>query len=397
MHEEDVMFGGGATGENAGEDVDEKGLALNGDTKLNDVRLNSIVTPRHYDLKFTTIDLVKHTFEGVVTIDLDATAEGQDSITLHALELNIIDAKLFETKQAFSETNLVDDSLPAGIYETIANYTSANETVGTDVTEHPLLDNPAEKQHCYQGEEFLYNVRQQTCTIKFAKPSTLNSFLAKLPIIRPGTSYQLELTFAGVLNDQMCGLYRSTYTSMDGETECTMASTHFEATSARRAFPCFDEPALKATFQLTATVPLQSPQTGRPLRCISNTPIAEEHTRVERNEEGSVPTILKTYKFDITPKMSSYLVALVVGEFDSICATSAKTGIRTTIYTVPGKAHMAQFCLEVASKCLDLFSDLFDVPYPLQKSDLIAIPDFAAGAMENWGCVTYREAKVSRS
>jgi aminopeptidase N len=103
---------------------------------------------------------------------------------------------------------------------------------------------------------------------------------------------------------------------------------------------------------------------------------------------------MKTITYQTTPKMSTYLLALVVGEFDGISKTSSN--IQTTVYTVPGKAHQGQFCLDVAVHCLDLFQEIFGVPYPLPKSDLLAIPDFAAGAMENWGCVTYREAKVSQ-
>jgi puromycin-sensitive aminopeptidase len=145
-----------------------------------------------------------------------------------------------------------------------------------------------------------------------------------------------------------------------------MATTQFEATDARRAFPCADEPALKATFQLTVTIPAD-------MQCISNTPFSASYTTAIAPGKA-----VKTITFQKTPKMSTYLLALVVGEFDGISSTSNQ--IVTTVYTVPGKADQAEFCLATASRALELYQKLFHVPYPLTKSDLLAIPDFAAGA-----------------
>ena len=201
-------------------------------------------------------------------------------------------------------------------------------------------------------------------------------------------SYKINIIFSGILNDQMRGLYRSTYIGLDGRSY-TMATTQFEATDARRAFPCFDEPSHKATFQLVVTIPAH-------LQCISNTPLESIHTTIvsAHNSANKDNILLKTITYQKTPKMSTYLLALVVGEFDAVSTTSPTTAIQTTVYTIPGKAHQGKFCLETATKCLDLYQDLFQIPYPLIKSDLLAIPDFAAGAMENWGCVTYREAKI---
>jgi puromycin-sensitive aminopeptidase len=227
--------------------------------------------------------------------------------------------------------------------------------------------------------EFRYNISQQTVEI----------FFDDFPGWKKDGSYKINILFSGILNDQMRGLYRSTYLGLDGQSH-TMATTQFEATDARRAFPCFDEPSHKATFQLVVTIPAH-------MQCISNTPPESIHTSVapaHNSKDKDNNMLLKTITYQKTPKMSTYLLALVVGEFDAVSTTSPTTSIQTTVYTIPGKAHQGTFCLDTATKCLDLYQDLFHIPYPLIKSDLLAIPDFAAGAMENWGCVTYREAKI---
>jgi len=142
---------------------------------------------------------------------------------------------------------------------------------------------------------------------------------------------------------------------MDGKRH-VMATTQFEATDARRAFPCFDEPALKATFCLTVTIPGD-------LTAVSNTPMASTHT----NFDGARCT--KTVAFQKTPKMSTYLLALVVGQFDGISRTS--NHIVTTVWTVPGKASHGHFCLDTAVRCLDYYQELYGIQYPLTKSDLL--------------------------
>lgn len=190
--------------------------------------------------------------------------------------------------------------------------------------------------------------------------------------------------FGGKLNNQMRGLYYSDYVNLRGEKR-HLACTQFEATDARRAFPCWDEPAFKATFQLTATIPLPD---GGNFVAVSNTPALETS---EFLRDGCR---FKTYKFAETPKMSTYLAALVVGEFDVVSKYSEKNKIQTSVYTMPGKGEQGKFCLSTASAALDFLEETYGIKYPLPKSDLLAIPDFASGAMENWGCVTYREAKI---
>ncbi|XP_050478927.1 puromycin-sensitive aminopeptidase isoform X1 [Bombus huntii] len=194
-------------------------------------------------------------------------------------------------------------------------------------------------------------------------------FEEKLPMGRSG---YLSLEFVGEINDKMKGFYRSKYIGTNGTVEHA-AVTQFEPTDARRCFPCWDEPAHKATFDITLNVP-----SG--LTALSNMPIKSKVT----NE--SVETLV----FERTPIMSTYLVAVVVGEFDYI-EDKSSDGVLVRVYTPKSKKEQGQFALEVATKVLPYYKTYFGIAYPLPKIDLIAIADFSSGAMENWGLVTYRE------
>ena len=190
----------------------------------------------------------------------------------------------------------------------------------------------------------------------------------------------LEITFTGELNDKLRGFYRSHYTDIDGQ-ERYLATTQFEATDARRAFPCWDEPAVKSAFDVTLVVPGD-------LVAVSNMPVVSE----EVNPSGSRPSS-KVVRFAETPVMSTYLLAFVVGDIESIeQRTDAGTLMR--VWTTRGKQEQGRFALETAVNLLDYFDDYFGIRYPLPKLDHIAIPDFAAGAMENWGAITYRETAL---
>ena len=186
----------------------------------------------------------------------------------------------------------------------------------------------------------------------------------------------LDLEFTGELNDKLRGFYRSEYTNDQGEQK-KLATTQFEPTDARRAFPCWDEPAQKASFQITLVVP-----SG--MAAISNTPVVEE------TEAGSG---LKSLRFAETPVMSTYLLAFIVGDLVKIEAQANDT-TRVAVWTTPGKEAQGQFALDTSVRLLSFFNDYFGIPYPLAKLDHLAIPDFAAGAMENWGAITYRETAL---
>jgi puromycin-sensitive aminopeptidase len=183
----------------------------------------------------------------------------------------------------------------------------------------------------------------------------------------------LAIEFNGILNDQLRGWYRSTYIDADGA-EQVIATTQMQSTDCRRGFPCWDEPDFKAIFAITLVV-------DPDLLAMSNGP---EVARTDRTD-GKVAVT-----FADTMVMSSYLVAFVVGRLDTTPWIDVD-GVPVRLAHVPGKAHLTGFGLEVAAFCLRWFQRYYGIPYPSDKVDLIALPDFAAGAMENLGCITFRE------
>ncbi len=200
---------------------------------------------------------------------------------------------------------------------------------------------------------------------------------ARLSCRQPVTAgeWRLHLSFHGQLNDQLRGFYRSTYKDVVGTVQ-TLAATQFEATDARRAFPCWDEPDFKAVFATTLVV---DPQ----LTAISNTSVNSES--VEHNK--------KVVCFADTIKMSTYLVAFVVGQMQPTKPVFVgKTPLR--IWTVPGKHELTAFGQDIAVASLKFFEDYYGIPYPGDKLDLVAIPDFSSGAMENLGAITFRETAL---
>ncbi|HRI38390.1 MAG TPA: M1 family metallopeptidase [Nitrospira sp.] len=206
------------------------------------------------------------------------------------------------------------------------------------------------------------------------EPHTQRARLTFGESITPG-DWQLHLAFHGKLNDKLRGFYRSTYKDASGATQ-TLAATQFEATDARRAFPCWDEPDFKAVFATTLVI---DPQ----LTAVSNSSVISE--TIENNK--------KVLRFAETIKMSTYLVAFVVGQIE---ATSprfvGKTPLR--LWTIPGKRALTPFGHDIAVASLGFFEDYYGVPYPGDKLDLLAIPDFASGAMENLGAITFRETAL---
>ncbi len=255
-------------------------------------------------------DLIKSTFSGQVKIHLNVL-QNTKSIVIDTVELDILNASI-------EQENIV---LPLS-----ANYNQENETATL------------------------------FCTQEIKKGHGM-----------------LSIDFTGVLNDRLRGFYISNYKDLNGK-ENKLASTQFEPTDARRAFPCFDEPSQKATFALSTTI-------DEDLRVISNMPEKKEL----KHNNGT-----KTVWFEKTPIMSTYILALIVGKINCI-EKIAKSGTLIRIWSTEGLEDKGEYALDVAIEILEYLEDYFGIKYPLPKLDHVAIPDFAAGAMENWGCITYRE------
>jgi len=193
-----------------------------------------------------------------------------------------------------------------------------------------------------------------------------------LPEELPVGEAVVSLRFRGLLNDKLRGFYRSTFTDDDG-VERVIATTQFEATDARRAFPCWDEPDFKARFAITLHI-------DDDLRAVSNAAmVADEVLDGQRR-----------VRFAETMTMSTYLVAFIVGPLEATEPVDV-AGTPLRLLCPPGKLHLTTFGLDVAEFSLTYLADYFDIPYPGDSMDLVAIPDFAFGAMENLGCVTFRE------
>ena len=280
-------------------------------------RLPGDVCPRRYDLRLAP-ELHTARFSGEVTIEVEVAAP-TSSITLHSLDLRITDAQL----------------------------TCSGRTQQAEVE----LDPDREMARLTVAQE-----------------------------LEPGSAW-LHLVFDGELNDQLVGFYRSTFTSPgpDGdEVDHTIAVTQFESTHARRAFPCFDEPAMKAVFSVTLDV-------DESLLVVANT---AEVDRIALGD-GLVRVI-----FADTIPMSTYLVAFVVGPLEAtpVRMVEGIAGpIPLRVIHPPGSAHLCDFALDVAAAALEFFEGYYELPYPGDKVDLVAVPDFAFGAMENLGCITFRE------
>ena len=235
--------------------------------------------------------------------------------------------------------------------------TKPTNTITIHAAELKIKKCQVESRNKSIATKFTLDSKNETLTIKLA--STVSGPL------------KLLIDFDGVLNDRLVGFYRSQYKDKSGKTKY-LATTQFEAADARRAFPCWDEPAAKATFDISIlTEPNHS--------AISNT------NQTSQKKFGK--KIL--HKFARTPIMSTYLVYLAVGEFEYLTTKSGKVVMR--IVTTKGNSKKGKFALDLCKKLVRSYEDYFGIKYPLPKLDLIAVPDFASGAMENWGAITFRE------
>ncbi len=205
--------------------------------------------------------------------------------------------------------------------------------------------------------------------------------------LQPAGTTTIEITFTGTLNDKLHGWYRSTYKDEDGN-EQVIACSQMQTTDCRRAFPCFDEPDFKAVFDTTLII---EPH----LLAVSNGPELE---RTVYEDGSGTDTGKVVVRFGETMPMSTYLVAFVVGPLEAtepVLVPRHGTGdgfIALRIIHVPGKGHLTACGLDVGVHSLTWYQRYYGIPYPTDKCDMLALPDFAAGAMENLGAITYRES-----
>lgn len=279
----------------------------------NEHRLPRTAIPSRYDIRLAP-DLESFTFEGRVKIAIDVPTE-TDRIVLNAIELTIHEA-----------TIIAGDA--------------------TRRTASVTYDEPA-----------------QRIALRFDQP------------IPPGR-YSLRIRFAGTLNDQLHGFYRSTFTDTEGR-DRVVALTQFESTDARRAFPCWDEPEYKAVFGVKLDV-------DPDVAVVSNGPEVKRKVL----DDGKVRVT-----FGDTMKMSTYLVAFVVGPLEATEPVDVG-GTPVRIVHPIGKGHLTAWAEECGQTYLRWLSDYYGIPYPGDKVDHVAVPDFAFGAMENLGCITYRETAL---
>ncbi|KAM7391748.1 hypothetical protein PAMP_022410 [Pampus punctatissimus] len=194
--------------------------------------------------------------------------------------------------------------------------------------------------------------------------------------LKAGQFCVLTLDYFASLSHTYGGFYNSSYIDKDGKKR-VLAATQFEPLSARKAFPCFDEPAFKATFLIKISRKLN-------YMTLSNMPMAKTK---------SLPNGLVEDEFEKTSvNMSTYLVSFIVADFTPINKNVSETLV--SVYSVPEKKKHTDYALDTASKLLEFYNKFFEINYPLRKLDLVAIPDFLAGAMENWGLITFRETSL---
>ncbi|XP_067653450.1 uncharacterized protein [Haliotis asinina] len=191
--------------------------------------------------------------------------------------------------------------------------------------------------------------------------------------LKKDSLYYLKMNFTGPLRDDLAGFYLSSYKT--GNTTVYLATTQFESSDARKAFPCFDEPALKATFNIVLV-------RKKDFNSTSNMPIIATEDR----PDGYQADIYQT-----TPVMSTYLVAFVVSDFGYITGNTSR-GLQYRVWARKNALSQLDYALDVGTKVISLYETYFNQTFPLPKQDMIAIPDFAMGAMENWGLITYRES-----
>ena len=198
--------------------------------------------------------------------------------------------------------------------------------------------------------------------------------------VEPG-QYKMTYEFKGNLSRGIVGFYKSVYTNAQGD-KIPIATSKFQPTYARQAFPCFDEPSFKSTFTITMVRP------SKDYVALSNMPVQKETPNAPTNG-------LTEVKFQKSVPMVTYLACFIVCDFEYEEKFTAKHNTKFRVYATPNQKNRVRYSLEIGANITDFFEDYFDIKYPLPKQDMIAIPDFVSGAMEHWGLITYRENRIT--
>ncbi|XP_067015218.2 aminopeptidase N [Anabrus simplex] len=333
------------------------------------VRLSRNVKPYYYNVRlqpFIGENDSNFTFKGRVSILLSCQNGDQkcESITLHSKQLHIMwDEVTLTTVMEGTEPN--GTQTKKGLPKKFPGNTTksdGNTTKSDDVALSTVDDVGGSMLKIIAKSEDPGN---ETITIQMD------------PVLEPGMNYTLQIPFWGNITYGLRGLYRSVYTDENGVKK-SLAVTHMEATHARRVFPCFDEPAMKAQFEIHV---LRKDN----LTSVSNMPLVS--SQLVPDQPGWVVD-----SFEPTPVMSTYLVAVLVSDFGALNSTGIDP--KFSVLARKGQLKNADYALSIGPQILNYYAEYFGIKYPLPKLDMVAIPDFAAGAMENWGLITYRENRL---
>ena len=286
-----------------------------------DVRLPSHLLPLHYDL-YLHPDLSTGLFMGRVTIDIEATSP-TSYFLVHTKHLDISDTRLL---------NEDGDEI---------SYMRAFE---------------------YDRNEF---------------------WVVQLEREVVAGNYSLSMEFNGNLTRGITGFYKSVYTNRLGK-KVSIATSKFQPTYARKAFPCFDEPSFKSTFSTVLVRPSEG------YIALSNMPVAEE---VEESPSNGLTTVT----FQKSVPMVTYLACFIVCDFEYEEKLTSIHQTKFRVYATPQQKDRVRYALDIGANITDFFTDYYNISYPLPKQDMIAIPDFVSGAMEHWGLITYRSRKKWRA
>ncbi|CAH2105893.1 unnamed protein product [Euphydryas editha] len=369
------------------------------ETQSPDLRLPTLVVPSFYRLKIKA-DLENSSFTGDVYITIKANKKVKE-IILHSKNLTIngnviLTEQIYEKVETLTAKKVKREISNDSVTENNNNFTTISieeNSTATTITNEIITSNDTEKikNPTSVAQEITTplpidaqvthsHVRNINITsVVFDSGDRLVLSLAS-PLI-PDVDYTLQISFAGNIQNSLTGFYKSSYTENNEIRQ--LAVTQFEPTSARAAFPCFDEPAFKAKFEISIGH-------RKNISVLSNMKVAAQEAI--DTEPGWQWT-----HFERSVNMSTYLVAYVLSDFQSLETSYVSTdNITKTIrvWARPSFLPKANYALTITPKLLSYYEDLFGLPYALDKLDLIAIPDFSSGAMENWGLITFRETTL---